>query len=344
MISKKVIYILSSSIFLFVGILSASGKLDGLVANHFGFFEISILSLVALVVVLYRYIEVRRYSKKIDNDFKIIDKYVLISYSDLKGRITYMSQALYDLNGYTKEELIGKPYSIFRHPDTDKETFRDLWETIQSGKEWRGEIRNLRKDSSCFWVDILISPNFNDEGVIIGYTALRHDITDKKRIEEISVTDQLTKIPNRLFLDRTYDYEVNRSIRYGSRFSAILLDIDNFKNVNDTYGHDIGDKVLIEVAIILKESIRKTDVIGRWGGEEFLIYCHKSSIEQSVGLARKIKKLVEEYDFTTVGRMTCSFGVSEYKSHDKDKEMIKRADIALYRAKTRGKNCVKVEV
>ena len=262
--------------------------------EHWNTFDFFVLILIFLVFVLYRYLEIKRYNKKTKNNLDIIDKYVLISRGDTKGRVTYVSEALCRINGYTKEELIGKPYNIFRHPDTKKETFVDLWKTIKSGKEWRGELQNVRKDGTPYWVDILITPNFNDKGIIEGYTAIRYDITDKKRIEDLSVTDQLTQIPNRLFLDRSYTYEVNRSLRYGSRFSVILLDIDNFKSINDNFGHDIGDEVLIEIAKILKSSIRKTDVIGRWGGEEFLIMCHKSSLEQSLELAEKMRKIVEE--------------------------------------------------
>ncbi|QOY55086.1 PAS domain S-box protein [Candidatus Sulfurimonas marisnigri] len=184
--------------------------------------EILAVLSILLVIFIYRYLEVKKYNKKINNDMKIIDKYVLLSYSDTKGRITYVSEALCKLNGYTKEELIGKPYSIFRHPDSKKELFKDLWKTIQSGKNWRGEVKNKRKDSSPYWVDLFISPNFDDNGVIDGYTALRYNITDKKRIEELSVTDQLTQISNRLYLDKSYDDEIKRALRYNNTFSVIV--------------------------------------------------------------------------------------------------------------------------
>ncbi|QOY51548.1 sensor domain-containing diguanylate cyclase [Candidatus Sulfurimonas baltica] len=298
---------------------------------------------VLFAIFIYRYIEIKKYNKKINNDMKIIDKYVLLSYSDTKGRITYVSEALCELNGYTKEELIGRPYNIFRHPDSEEELFRDLWKTIQSGKNWRGEVKNIRKDSSTYWVDLFISPNFDDSGIIEGYTALRYDITDKKRIEELSVTDQLTKLSNRLFLDKSYDAELKRALRYNSKFSVIILDVDNFKNVNDTFGHDVGDKVLVEMANILASSVRNTDSLGRWGGEEFMIICYEAELKQCVELANKIRIKIQESEFNSVGKMTCSFGVSQFQADDKSKEVIKRADIALYKAKNRGKNCVVFE-
>ena len=128
--------------------------------------------------------------------------------------------------------------------------------------------------------------------------------------------------------------------RYNVDFSIILLDIDNFKSVNDTYGHDVGDYVLQTMAKTLRTHIRITDIIGRWGGEEFLIICNNTNLDNSKILAENIRKIVENIKFDKVGTKTISLGLSEFQKDDDVKSIFKRADDALYEAKTTGKNKV----
>ena len=126
-------------------------------------------------------------------------------------------------------------------------------------------------------------------------------------------------------------------------FAVVLIDVDFFKNVNDTFGHDIGDKVLLEIAKILQESIRGTDILGRWGGEEFLIICHETNTAQAAIIAEKIRVKIENTAFEYVGIQTCSFGVSEYSLLDGNSDaVVKRADNALYEAKENGRNRVEI--
>jgi PAS domain S-box-containing protein len=122
---------------------------------------------------------------------KNFDKHVIASRTNLKGILTYVSEAFCKINGFTKEELIGKPQSIGRHPDMPASFFENLWDTITEGKQWRGEIKNLTKDGDTYWVDVLISPDFDDDGKIIGYSAIRHDITAQKALQALS--DSLEK-------------------------------------------------------------------------------------------------------------------------------------------------------
>ncbi len=117
-----------------------------------------------------------------------IDKHVIFSRTDIKGRITYASKAFCDISGYTKEELLSVQHNIVRHPDMPKELYADLWKTILSGEIWQGEIKNLRKDGSFYWVDVTISPEFDEKGSIIGYNAIRHDISAKKELEKLTNT------------------------------------------------------------------------------------------------------------------------------------------------------------
>ena len=154
------------------------------------------------------------------------------------------------------------------------------------------------------------------------------------------MTDKLTGLYNRLKLDELMLIKIEAFRRYNVDFSIILLDIDNFKSVNDTYGHDVGDYVLQTIAKTLRTHIRITDIIGRWGGEEFLIICNNTNLDNSKILAENIRKIVENIKFDKVGNKTISLGLSEFQKDDDVKSIFKRADDALYEAKTTGKNKV----
>ena len=122
--------------------------------------------------------------------------------------------------------------------------------------------------------------------------------------------------------------------------SLTILDIDYFKRVNDSYGHHIGDSVLIEISELLKANVRESDYIGRWGGEEFLIICPETQLDGSIQFIEKLRKKIENYDFSVVGKQTASFGISIYSKEDTIESIIKRADAALYQAKETGRNKV----
>ncbi|MCW9026885.1 MAG: diguanylate cyclase, partial [Thiovulaceae bacterium] len=274
---------------------------------------------------------------------QIIDKNVISSTTDLHGKITKVSQAFCDISGYSKDELLGKNHNILRHKDMPSTIYKELWKIIRAGNVWEGEIKNMRKDGSAYWVDVTISPIKNEQGETVGYTSIRHDITDKKHIEELSVTDRLTQLYNRLKLDEIFSMKLASARRYNSTFSVIMMDIDYFKSVNDTWGHQAGDDILKEFATIIKNNIRETDVVGRWGGEEFLILSSQSSLESAIELSEKLRDLVSLFKFSYAGHKTASFGVSSYHAGDDEKTMVKRADDALYRAKENGRNRVESE-
>ena len=130
--------------------------------------------------------------------------------------------------------------------------------------------------------------------------------------------------------------------RYKTEFSILLLDIDDFKKINDTYGHDVGDYVLKTVAKTLKENTRTTDVVGRWGGEEFIIVCENTNLDGSKILAEHLRDIVYKTNFEKVGNITISLGIAQFKENDTISSVFKRADNRLYIAKTTGKNRVGV--
>ncbi|MDO9265866.1 MAG: diguanylate cyclase [Sulfurimonas sp.] len=273
----------------------------------------------------------------------IVDKYIISSSTDLNGVITEVSSAFCNFTGYAKSELIGKRHNIMRHHDTPDELYREMWEALQRNETWRGEIINTTKEGKSYWTHATISPIYNASGEKIGYTSLRYDITAQKITEELSITDQLTQLYNRLKLKSVFDSEIERTSRYGQIFSVIMLDIDHFKSVNDTYGHNIGDKTLIDVAKILKKSSRITDIVGRWGGEEFIIVLPQTDIKAAAEHAEILRAKIEQQRFEAVGRITSSFGVNSFIEGDTSETIVKRADDALYEAKNSGRNrvCIK---
>lgn len=299
---------------------------------------------IIFAVFLYvKYYILSNYNEKMKEYLHLIDNNFLSSSSDENGNITKVSEALCRTTGYSKEELIGKKHNIFRHKDMPNSAFKEMWETILSGKEWRGDVKNLNKDGSYYWADSKITPIFNKDGSIKGFNALRFDITDRIKLKELTITDKLTKVSNRLYLDTNYANEMKRAKRYGTIFSTIIIDIDFFKKVNDTFGHQVGDDVLMKLAQILQKNIRKIDILGRWGGEEFLIICPETTIEDAKILAEKIRFKIEQYDFSIDYSITCSFGVSQYNKNDEKEDIFKRADKALYAAKESGRNKVCTE-
>ena len=161
-----------------------------------------------------------------------------------------------------------------------------------------------------------------------------------RELSERSVTDPLTQLCNRQHLDEAFSAEIARAQRYGGTFSACLLDADHFKSVNDRFGHQAGDAVLVELADALLAGVRESDTVGRWGGEKFLVLLPQTSAVAAAALADKLRSRIAAHDFSEPGRLTCSFGVTGFVSGDTPDRMLARANTALHDAKRGGRNCV----
>ncbi len=175
---------------------------------------------------------------------------------------------------------------------------------------------------------------------------LEIEIFERRKVEaeleyQASI-DPLTSILNRRKFNEVLSYEINREERYRSGLSLIICDLDRFKNVNDEFGHDGGDQALIAFTHLISNAIRKSDVFARWGGEEFVLLLPKTQLEEAMQIASKLRLITEATMIPNVGRITTSFGVSEYQSGDNGEALIKRADMALYKAKENGRNRVEV--
>jgi diguanylate cyclase (GGDEF)-like protein len=164
------------------------------------------------------------------------------------------------------------------------------------------------------------------------------------QLEEKASFDFLTKLYNRRKFNSFLEYEISKSNRYKEEiFSLLLVDIDYFKNVNDNYGHLVGDNVLQEVSKILTICSRDSDIVARWGGEEFILMLPQTNIEQAFFVAEKLRATIEKHKFDDVKHITCSIGVAQFHKNEDKETLFKRVDAALYKAKNSGRNRVELE-
>ncbi|MBN2751272.1 MAG: GGDEF domain-containing protein [Rhodospirillaceae bacterium] len=171
-------------------------------------------------------------------------------------------------------------------------------------------------------------------------TAWEHQSEMLHKAHTLSVTDPLTRVFNRYKLEEVLSSEEHRARRYGTCFSVIMADIDLFKTINDTYGHPSGDRVLEKIAAEMRLSTRSTDVVGRWGGEEFLIVCIHTRLHEAFNMAEILRQRIAKCVFAGIGSVTVSFGISAFEDGDTASHVIARADAALYAAKRQGRNRV----
>ena len=189
-------------------------------------------------------------------------------------------------------------------------------------------------------------PIYNKAKGLVAVIETLQDISERKKLEEdlarLATIDSLTGLCNRHRFNELLKQEVARARRYHTPLSLIMFDLDYFKNVNDTYGHAVGDQVLQDVADVIRENVRATDWVGRWGGEEFLVLCPEATEKDAVSMAEKLRALVESHIFETVKSITISCGVTRFKAHDSVDAFVSRADDGLYKAKDKGRNIVEI--
>ncbi len=275
---------------------------------------------------------------------RLLDKYVISSKTDTKGFITFASQAFIEICGYSKEELIGQPHNIVRHPDMPKDSFAQMWKTIKLGHTWRGEVKNLKKDGGYYWVDAIITADYDKKNNIIGYSAIRLDITAQKKAQFLASYDFLTSLPNKARFEEIASHALKVAKRDKTSLAVLFIDFDNFKNINDTLGHLAGDKMLKIVSSRMKSVLREVDTIARIGGDEFVILLESIQDIQNISLiVNKILSIVRKPIEISENKLhtTASIGISIYP-HDgiTISKLMKNADSAMYHAKDKGRdNC-----
>lgn len=267
-----------------------------------------------------------------------------------KGQIIDVNQGLSEMTGYSYEELLQ-----FNGFDLIAPKWREkAIQKVMSGDETLYDIEGVKKDGTIFPLEIQ-AKTIPYEGRFVRVTGLR-DISERrqadhereilinelqaanKQLTELSMTDALTGLNNRRYIFERLAEEITKSERYGNSLSIILIDIDNFKNLNDTYGHPFGDSVLKKSGQVFKETIRGTDMVGRYGGEEFLFVLANASLEHGYLLAERIRKNIETLTWNNSEiRVTISGGLVQFNGESR-KELLTSADALLYKAKSLGKN------
>lgn len=303
------------------------------------------LLLIAILFIFWSWnrqlkIQVALKTDEINRYFEVINKYVIAYRTTAEGLIFEVSEALCQVSGYTPEDLIGRPFNSFYLKDIDQESEAAVYKTIRETGIWTGEFACINKAGNIFWLHLTVEPEYNINNTIKGFACIASDITDKKKIETLSMTDSLTNLANRRHLDQNLVMQIAQAKRYKQALSIVLFDIDHFKQVNDIHGHNIGDNVITIMANLIKNHTRQSDMAGRWGGEEFMLVCPNTRLNNACHLAELLRLLVANHTFPTHTKQTCSFGVAEWDGKETLAELINRADIALYKAKSSGRNRV----
>lgn len=259
-------------------------------------------------------------------------------------RIVYANRALTEITGYAADELIGRSPRVLQGPETDRSTIRRLDEDLRAGLPFAGQATNYRKDGSAFTMEWSIAAVPGEDGRPAWFVAVQRDATlPARRLLEAqreARLDPLTGLPNRRHCD---DVLAGGAWLSNRARSALVIDLDRFKAINDTYGHLVGDEVLREVAARLRKAVREGDLVARWGGEEFCVLTLEAS-PGAVDLAERLRLAIGgEPVATSVGpvAVSASVGCAELRGDRTDAQsLLRSADTALYGAKRNGRDRV----
>jgi|GEM_PF-1351109 len=265
--------------------------------------------------------------------------------TDLDANIIYANSAFSKQTGYAIHEVVGKNPNLMSSGKTPRETYEELWEHLKQGKVWKGELINRHKDGNEYVEAVMISPVRDHNGKVTNYLEIKEDVTDKKlaeeRIQHLAHFDQLTGLPNRTLLQDHFKYALSLAQRSAEHLAVMFLDLDHFKNINDTLGHTLGDQFLMEVARRLKAAVREEDTVSRLGGDEFIFILPGTDGNGAAHVAEKLLNVFTES--FPVGHhellATPSIGIAIYPEDGHDMETLsKNADAAMYQVKQSGRN------
>lgn len=267
--------------------------------------------------------------------------------TDADNIILNVNPAFIEMTGYAKDDVIGKDPKIFASGEHSAAFYKGMWQSINATGSWRGEIKNRRKTGELYTEEIVINTIFDDEGRTLRRVALFSDITRRKQTEEKvwqqANFDPLTGLPNRSLLRERLGLEIKKAHRMGQRFAVLFIDLDRFKEVNDTLGHEIGDELLQQAAQRLLACVRESDTVARLGGDEFTIVL--ADLDAVESPERVVKQLVEQLStpFALQNEqvyVSASIGITLYPDDAQTlSQLLKNADQAMYAAKNSGRNC-----
>jgi diguanylate cyclase (GGDEF)-like protein/PAS domain S-box-containing protein len=265
---------------------------------------------------------------------------------DDRGIIVAVNPAFTQITGYSEEEALGKDRSLTRSGRHDEGFHDALWEQLVTNGYWRGEVWSLRKSGEQYLEWLTMTAVRDQSGMTTHYVGVFSDITKVKesqeKLDHLAHHDPLTALPNRLLFHDRLHHAIQRSTRGNEQLALLFIDLDRFKNVNDTLGHHIGDELLQQVAKALSSKLRDGDTLARLGGDEFIVLLE--DVDGQYGASQVAEKLVAMFEqpFMVAGHelfVTCSVGVSLFPGDASDLNMlIRNADVAMYQAKARGRN------
>ncbi len=328
--------------------------LDKMYAKHI-MLERVIVSLffVFAVIILFLLILMNRRSIKMRDEllgFKtaIENSYNSIVMTDIDKNITYVNDVALAETGYAREELIGQNPRVLKSGQGDENFYKKLHDALSKGKKWEGEFLNQRKDGSLYYEKASIMPIYQN-GKLVNYLAIKLNITDyieaKQEVEFMAYHDPLTLLPNRSNIEGYLQSRLIVASRKNTKIALLFIDFDRFKNINDTLGHDVGDELLIEASKRMKATLRESDVLSRFGGDEFVIIVE--NFEDNYSVAQICQKILDAFHKPIQTKqhllnITLSIGVSIFPDDAKNSTtLFKYADIAMYKAKDDGRNTYK---
>jgi diguanylate cyclase (GGDEF)-like protein/PAS domain S-box-containing protein len=264
--------------------------------------------------------------------------------------IVYVNPAFTALTGYDADEVIGSSTRLLHGPNTDLQTVAAVRAAMEEQRPIRVELLNYSRDGEEFWIDTNIVPLRDAHGRVTHFATIGRDLSATKRLQQelqlMASTDPLTGLLNRRRFLEQAEAEFLRSQRYQHELAAVMLDIDHFKAINDSHGHFVGDQVLTAMSRATENLLRGTDIIGRWGGEEFVILMPETPLAGAAILAERLREVLARLCVDTAARplrFTVSAGVAARGGPDASiTDILQRADSALYAAKQRGRNRIQV--
>lgn len=288
----------------------------------------------------------RFFMKELEDQRFAFDQHCIIVVADADGTFTDANVQFSELSGYSRSELIGSSFKRFGGDYQNDRILKDIFETMNVGKVWQGELSLVKRSGERYWLETTFVPFVNEDGTLRNVVAIHTDITEQKLAYADMIHqaqyDALTGLPNRALLLDRLGQMLRNSRRNHAQVAVLFLDLDDFKKINDSLGHEVGDELLIEVGRRLKGVIRDQDTVGRLGGDEFLVLLNGTEYKEDVEIvARKIIEsirepiAVEEYQLV-VG---VSIGISIYPTDgNTESELLRHADSAMYNAKKMGRN------
>ncbi len=266
---------------------------------------------------------------------------------DMNNRIININPAFTKITGYTLDEVVGQDPKILSSRQHDKNFFRKMWQDVLKEGHWRGELNNRRKNGELYPQLLMINTIKGENGEVDHYFAIFDDITEKKKADELIFEqanfDPLTKLPNRRMFFELLEQEIKHSNSFGFRFALLFVDLDNFKDVNDTLGHETGDMLLLEASERIVKHVGKTNTVAQLGGDKFAVIV--SEVKELAGLDSITQDLIDllSRPYRPDGHSvhsSASIGITLYPDDAKDAStLLKHAEQAMYQAKNRGRNC-----